>query len=65
MINWRVFKNPKPDDALEAIRLGREQLDAIAAEDARRKKDTSGNNFTLRRRKVPGTQAEGGHNVTM
>jgi hypothetical protein len=34
--NWRIFKDPKPDDALEAIRIERERLEAIAAEEAAR-----------------------------
>ena len=37
---WRVFRDSRPDDALEAIRIERERLDAIAVEEeAKRKAD--------------------------
>ncbi|MDP3641268.1 MAG: hypothetical protein Q8R43_02410 [Alphaproteobacteria bacterium] len=36
--HWRVFRDKRPEDALEAIRLERERLDAIAAEEAAKRK---------------------------
>jgi hypothetical protein len=38
LAHWRVFKDSRPDDALEAIRLERERLDAIAAEEEAKRK---------------------------
>ncbi|QOL19276.1 hypothetical protein [Candidatus Bodocaedibacter vickermanii] len=38
--NWKIYKDTRPDDAFEAIRIERERLDAIAVEEeAKRKAD--------------------------
>ena len=38
LAHWRVFKDSRPDDVLEAIRIERERLEAIVAKDAANRK---------------------------